>query len=69
MSTRYDLSRPEEDAYATDIRSGKEVWLHQQIPGTDYWIAEEITNDFWDNSEYTPYIIVCDYELADINHY
>lgn len=69
MSTRYNLTHPEEDALARDSRTGKEVRLQQKIKGTDYWIAEEITEDFWEASEYEPYIIVCGYELDDIHHY
>ena len=69
MSTRYNLTHPEEDAFATDMRTGKKVWLQQKIKGTDYWIAEEITKDFWEASENKPYIIVCEYELDDFHHF
>lgn len=69
MSTRYNLTHPEEDAFATDKRTGKEVRLKQKIKGTGYWIAEEITKDFWEASENDPYIIVCEYELDDFHHF
>ena len=69
MSTRYDLTHPEEDVFATDTRTGKIVCLQQKIKGTDYWIAEEITEDFWETPKYEPYTIVCEYELEDIHHY
>ena len=41
MSTRYNLTHPEEDAFATDKRTGKKVCLQQKIKGTDYYIAIE----------------------------
>lgn len=69
MSTRYNLTRPIEDAYATDTRTGKTVCLQQKIKGTDYWIAEEITDDYLESSQANPYIIVCEYELDDIHHF
>lgn len=69
MSTRYDLNQAQEDAYATDRRTGKHICLLQKIKGTDYWIAEDITNDFQGYPGADPYIIVCEYELEDIYHY
>ena len=69
MSTRYDLTRPQEDAFAKDRRTGKEVWLHQEIPGTDYWIASDITIDIPEYPNADPYIIVCEYDLEDIYYY
>lgn len=70
MSTRYDLTHPQEDAFARDNHTGKEVRLLQKIKGTDYWITEDVTYGF---PEYPnaadPYIIVCEYELEDIYHY